>query len=793
MAPRGGGTLVLLVRVAPLLALLAVLGASAHPHVSVVRATQGVTHGRATPLDAHASRAGRAGGPLRLRGGGMFSCCLPLAAKEAPEMQSVVADGAKVVDGETRPRRNAKFPDTLLATPFFDKPQVNTPWAAFASAASSFPERNCLGKRAYLENGGRGDYEWESYAQVLAAAQVVGEGLHKACGVPRCGRVGIYSSNRPEWTTSMLAMWSQGMVNVPLYDSVGPDAVRFIINHASLPVIVCERSKLATLLEASKEAKALRHIILFEQVTEADQELVNSVRKDIRLHCFKTMAEPREGAGDAIPLSPHQPADLSTILYTSGTTGDPKGVLLSAQNQMASVAGCMFTDPTFDGKTLATSSYFDQAVYISYLPLAHSFELNMQLLMLTTASSIGFYQGDIRKLVASDIPALKPTVMAGVPRVYSRIYDKVMSGVEGKGAVIKALFSAAMGLTERSMQSGGGRSWLWDKIFFTKIQGVLGGKLKLLLSGAAPLGNDLHRFMRVCFDVPVVQGYGLTENAGAAVAMSPWLDTVGSVGAPVPCTEVKLVDVAEMEYTSHDRYPESAADFEKQVTFKGRFDPELAGRLVPRGEICLRGTNIMSGYYKLEAETAEVLDAKKWLHTGDIGQWNADGTLSIIDRKKNIFKLAQGEYVSPEACEIAIGASKYAGQVWVYGNSFENYVVAIVVPDQDVMKKWAKDNGKAGVSMQELVKDPEVKKMIMADLIATGKAAKLRGFELPKEIDFETTVNDLGQGFTVDQDTLTPTMKLRRPQLQRMYQKQIDVMYVKIKAMEVAAAKKAHV
>lgn len=424
--------------------------------------------------------------------------------------------------------------------------------------------------------GARGDYEWESYGQVLAAAQGIGDGLIKHCGMGRGGRVGIYSSNRPEWTTTMLGMWSQGLVNVPLYDSVGSDAVRFIINHASLPVVACERSKLPTLVEASKDAKALRHIILFEDPTEADHELVSSARRDIRLHSFRAYADEPAPEPSAPPRVAHHPAELATILYTSGTTGDPKGVMLSAENQLASVCGCLLTDPTFDGQSAASSTFFNEAVYISYLPLAHSFELNMQLLMLTTGSSIGFFQGDIRKLVASDIPALKPTVMAGVPRVYSRIYDKVMSGIEGKGGIARSLFKSALAATEKAMARGG-RSWLWDRIFFRKLQSLLGGELKLLLSGAAPLGADLHRFLRVCFDVPVVQGYGLTENAGAAVAMSPLLDSIGTVGAPVPCTEVKLVDVAEMEYTSHDRYPESAADFERQVTFKGKFDPNLAG------------------------------------------------------------------------------------------------------------------------------------------------------------------------------------------------------------------------
>jgi len=159
-----------------------------------------------------------------------------------------------------------------------------------------------------------------------------------------------------------------------------------------------------------------------------------------------------------------------------------------------------------------------------------------------------------------------------------------------------------------------------------------------------------------------------------------------------------------------------------------------------------------------------------------------------VDRKKNIFKLAQGEYVSPEAVENAVAPSSFVGQVWVYGNSFESYVVAIIVPDKEVLLNWAKSNkAKSGLSYPELVADKDVQKMIFDDLIAVGKAAKLRGFELPKEVDFESDVNELGLGFTIEKDLLTPTQKLRRPQLLKAYQKKIDAMYVKINAAEEAA------
>ena len=190
---------------------------------------------------------------------------------------------------------------------------------------------------------------------------------------------------------------------------------------------------------------------------------------------------------------------------------------------------------------------------------------------------------------------------------------------------------------------------------------ALGGRIRVLASGAAPLSPELHKFLKVVFGVPVCQGFGMTENAAPALSQTLAYKGCGNVGGPVPCTEVKLVDTDD--YKCSDVYPKDEAAFEAQVSFKGQFNPNLAGKVVERGEVCLRGPNIFHGYYKLPTETAEAKDSQGWLHTGDIGMWQPDGALQIVDRKKNIFKLAQGEYVAPEAIEGAVGTSKWVMQV----------------------------------------------------------------------------------------------------------------------------------
>jgi long-chain acyl-CoA synthetase len=363
---------------------------------------------------------------LALRGGGIpapFSLlpCFNAGAdtEEDPPMTVEVVD-APEVPGEGKPRRHARFPD-LLGHPFDDKPGIDTPLLAFYAAEERFPENKCFGKRYPSADGkGLGPYEWLTYSVVRKNAHSVGEHLVKTCGLARGSRVGIYSMNRPEWTTSALALWSQGLVCVPLYDSVGSDAVRYIVNHASLPLVFCERSKLPTLLEAAKDSRSLKHIVLLEDgVTEEDTALLHQVlgSRDLKLHAWANFVKSAPSGSSTPPKSgancPQKADEIAVVLYTSGTTGDPKGVMLSAGNIMASASGCLRADSTYDGIDTASSRFFHEATYISYLPLAHSFELNMQMLMLMCGSAIGFFQGDARKLVTEDIPALQPTVMAG--------------------------------------------------------------------------------------------------------------------------------------------------------------------------------------------------------------------------------------------------------------------------------------------------------------------------------------------------------------------------------------------
>jgi long-chain acyl-CoA synthetase len=383
---------------------------------------------------------------------------------------------------------------------------------------------------------------------------------------------------------------------------------------------------------------------------------------------------------------------------------------------------------------------------MSYLPLAHSFERAAAYSVLSFGGKVGFYQGNINELF-NDIATLRPTYLVGAPRVWSRLYDKLTLTIQQGGGLKKKMFDMGFAAKKAALKKGG-TTPLWDKLVFSKTKARLGGRVRFILSGSAPLDPKLGEFLKICFCCNVLEGYGLTENFAGAFLTALDETQLGHVGRPLPCTEVKLLDVPEMNYSSSNT-PQS-------------------------GEVMLRGANVFKGYFKDPEKTKEALEADGWFHTGDIGKWNPNGTLSIIDRKKNIFKLAQGEYVAVEYLEGVYKRSQFVQQIWVYGNSYKRWLIAIVVPDPEYMALWAKQNGMEGQDYKTLVASDKVSQAILKDLDRVGKDAKLNGIEFVKAIHLTT------DAFTVDNDQMTPTFKLRRVNLQKGYQKKIDEMYAKI-------------
>ncbi|KAH0634998.1 hypothetical protein KY284_037784 [Solanum tuberosum] len=461
-----------------------------------------------------------------------------------------------------------------------------------------------------------------------------------------------------------------------------------------------------------------------------------------------------QGLSNLQPFCPPKPEAVATICYTSGTTGTPKGAVLTHANLIANVAGMSI------GITLYSSD-----IYISYLPLAHIYERAIQVLLVYFGGASGFYQGDNLKLV-DDIAVLRPTVFCSVPRLYNRLYAGIMNAVKTSASLRERIFNSAYNAKKQAIFNGKNPSPIWDRLVFNKIKARLGGRVRLMVSGASPLSPDVMDFLRICFGCQVIEGYGMTETSCLISNMDQSDILSGHVGSPNPACEIKLVDVPEMNYTSEDQP-------------------------YPHGEICVRGPIVFQGYYKDEVQTREMIDKDGWLHTGDIGVWLPGGRLKIIDRsvaacrkslsfsicwqeEKYFFKLAQGEYVAPEKIENVYAKSKYVAQCFIHGESLNSSLVAIVCVDPDMFKAWAINEGIKNKDVKQLCADPRAKAAILKDMDTVGKEAQLRGFEFAKAITLVL------EPFTLENNLLTPTYKIKRPQARTYFAKEIADMYAEL-------------
>ncbi|KAL6606163.1 hypothetical protein ACP70R_041816 [Stipagrostis hirtigluma subsp. patula] len=614
-------------------------------------------------------------------------------------------------------------------------PGLNSCWDVFRTAVEKYPDNPMLGRRRVVD-GKAGEYAWMSYKEVYDVVMKLAASINKS-GVKQGEGCGIYGANCPEWIMSMEACNALGVCCVPLYDTLGAGAVEFIICHAEIQIAFVEEKKIAELLKTCPAtSKYLKTIISFGGVTNDQKEEANNHGLSI----FSWEEFLITGGHHQFDLPEKKKSDICTIMYTSGTTGDPKGVMISNESLLVNIAGT-------DSVIQSVGEVFTQDdVYMSYLPLAHIFDRLFEEVIISHGSKIGFWRGDV-KLLVDDIAALRPTVFCAVPRVLDRIYSGLTAKISSGGILKKTLFNFAFKLKLDSMRKGikhERASPFFDKLVFSKVKERLGGKLRVIVSGGAPLAVPVEEFLRVVTCAHVVQGYGLTETCAGSFASIPnEFSMLGTVGPPVQHIDVRLESVPEMGYDALSS--------------------------TPRGEICIRGSVLFSGYYKREDLTQEVM-IDGWFHTGDIGEWQPNGSLKIIDRKKNIFKLSQGEYVAVENLENVYGVLQDIDSIWVYGNSFESSLVAVVNPNQQALEHWAEQNGITG-SFAELCENSRAKEHLLAQLTKIAKEKKLRGFEFIKAIHLDPLP------FDMERDLITPTYKKKRPQMLKHYQGVIDALY----------------
>jgi len=611
---------------------------------------------------------------------------------------------------------------------------------AFRYCAKRFPHNAHLGTRAWTLSKTRGAYEWMTFAELERNCSYLATAFVRKLGLAFGTKMGICSMNRAEWIVSDFAGHLQGFVTVPLYDTLAKNAIEYIVNHASLSMIVCSKETLAEVVKARKVCPSLKYIVLMD-LQSADQEWLasNSKQSAGYTHTMRELLQYGEqNAQQLVPDNFAKATDICTICYTSGTTGDPKGVLLQHRALLTTVQSL--------GAKL--SDFIDESgVHISYLPLAHMYERLVELICMVRGARIGYWSGDVLTLL-DDITAVKPTVFMGVPRVYQKFQDKILMQVNEANFIRRFLFNKAYESKLAAIKSGEEPNALFEKLVFSKIKDKFGGRIKACVSGSAPLSASLADFLKTCFADVVAEGYGLTETSAAGTGTDQEDNVYGQVGAVSDAVEMKLVDVDDMNYSVDD-------------------EP------LPRGEIWFRGVPIFSGYYRMKEKTAEVLRSDGWFQTGDVGQWRLDGKLQIIDRKKNIFKLAQGEYIRPEYIENVYKLSSLVGNIFVHGDSDQTYLVAVVYPDMEVFRGWCKKNGLSQIAEdpQAIASNDRVKQAIRVDMERIAVREQLIGFEKVKRIHL------IAEDFTIENGILTSTMKLKRNVARDRFKEAIKTMY----------------
>ncbi|KAK7399110.1 hypothetical protein VNO78_10285 [Psophocarpus tetragonolobus] len=630
---------------------------------------------------------------------------------------------------------------SLFATDPFPPPieGLHSCWDIFRLSVEKYPTNPMLGVREIV-NGNAGKYKWQTYKEIYDVVVKVGNSI-RSCGYTEGVKCGIYGANCPEWIISMEACNAHGLYCVPLYDTLGAGAVEFIICHAEVSIAFVEEKKIPELLKTfPNAAKFLKTLVSFGKVTsEQKQEL-----EKFGLTIYSWDEFLQEGHDQSFDLPMKKKSDVCTIMYTSGTTGDPKGVLISNESIITLLAGIQQVLRSCNEKL------HEKDVYLSYLPLAHIFDRVIEEAMIMHGASIGFWRGDVRVLL-EDIGELQPTIFVAVPRVLDRVYNGLTQRISSGGFIKQTMFNFAYSYKLHNMIKGQNHneaSPLFDRVVFSKVKQSLGGNVRIILSGAAPLSKHVEGFLRVVTCAHILQGYGLTETcAGTFVSLPNEKNMLGTVGPPVPYVDVCLESIPEMGYDA------------------------LAS--TPRGEICVRGNTVFSGYYKREDLTKEVM-VDGWFHTGDVGEWQPNGAMKIIDRKKNIFKLSQGEYVAVENLENIYVQASVVESIWIYGNSFESYLVAIINPKKQALEQWAEEND-ITKDFDSLCEDSKTKSYIIGELTKIAKEKKLKGFEFIKAIHLDPVPFDIERGL------MTPTFKMKRPELLKYYQNTIDNMYNTLK------------
>lgn len=553
--------------------------------------------------------------------------------------------------------------------------------------------------------------------EMLSRARQIAGGLNSS-GVKPGDRVALLSESRPEWTLTDAGCMFAGVIDVPIYPTLTPPQVRYILKDSGARVLVLQNEeKFLQIREILAECPAIEQVVFFDPPTAAVPNGISLAELEAR---GQTAPAGLNNSVHAI-----KPDELATIIYTSGTTGEPKGVMLTHENLVSNL---------IDSSGHLSFAADDSA--LSVLPLSHVLERVAMYMYLYHGMAV--YFGESLEAIGQNLREVKPTIFVGVPRIFEKIFARVKEKTAEKGRINVAVLNWAVEvgkqwarLATRHQRIPAGlalKRTLADKLIFGKMRSALGGRIRLLISGGAALPEEL-ALIYIGAGLPIVQGYGLTETSPVITAGIMDDNRVGTVGKTIRNVSVRI-----------------ASD----------------------GEIETRGPNVMRGYYNKPDETRAVFTADGWFKTGDIGTIDEDGFLRITDRKKELFKTSGGKYIAPQPIEQLLKGSRFVNQVVLVGNG-RKFPAALIVPDWELVESYAQLKGIKAQDRAELCRNPRIIDLFERQIASL--TTDLAQYERVKKVAL------LENEFTIDSGELTPTLKVKRRVIDEKFKKVIDALY----------------
>lgn len=587
-----------------------------------------------------------------------------------------------------------------------------------------YADKDSAGERVINPDGSAGPYKFLTYKQFYENQLAFGRGLLEL-GLQRGDRIGIYSSNSVMWQTAAFGAYSVGMVVVPVYDSLGKDAAQYIINHAEVKLLLASPFKWEAAQNVLKETPTVNYLVYSgDKMPQTDIGSIKVLTANEILENGRNSSQPNKFSDTE---------DTAVIMYTSGSTGVPKGCVLTHHNIVAGSSA-------FASVHVSVSP---NDTFLSFLPLAHIYAMAVEMVVYVQGSKVGYARGPINCLI-DDIQALRPSIIIAVPRVVNRIAETMKAKIAAKPAFVQKLIRKCMQLKTEAIRNNKPNSALLDYLILNKFADALGGRVRILISGGAPILPDICDFICSAVTPNVVQGYGLTECcAGLAVQAMP-VDDVTTVGAPTLGVDIKLRPVPGTDYNP-------------------------TAEVEPTGELMVRGPGVFKEYYK-QPELTEEVKVDGWFATGDVVCITKGGQIRIIDRAKQLVKLSQGEYLSLTMMMDAYAMAEGVSFIYVYADSRHNQCIAVVVPKKENQDKWKA----AGIS--DIKNDPKVHKEILDSLIKLHNDRGLRGFEKIKYFIVET------EEPTIENGLLTPSMKPQLTSLKKKYETELQKLYLQVEA-----------